>query len=120
MFRKHISKNCPALENFPLVKGQNVYPYRLSTIQSRVWSLISKKLGIKTYSDKNSSMLIYLIKPFILDVINSNNVKQCEYYNAQKLQKLSDSIKKDELTQSEIHELDWWLAFELFRQQTLQ
>lgn len=120
IFKNIIGKNFPPLKAFPLAKGQNTHPFGLNTVQSRIWNIIYRKIGLKLYHENNSKKLIDLVSPFLLDTISSRSVIECGYYNFQKLNRFSNSLRKKELTQTEIHEIDWWLAFELFRENTYQ
>jgi hypothetical protein len=117
MFKKIISKNYPALEKFPLVKGEQFYPYKLNTLQSRIWNRAANKIGLKSYENDISKKMITTLSPFIKDLLNSNEVKECGYYNIKKLNKLAAALDKNDLSSNDINEIDWWLAFELFRQQ---
>ncbi|MHB8931191.1 MAG: asparagine synthase-related protein [Melioribacteraceae bacterium] len=117
IFRELIKKNFKPLEKYPLAKGQITHPYRLNTIQSRVWHIIHKKLKLKEYVDNTDHQLINSLSIFIQDTINSQSVKECGYYNYDKLLTLSNSLSKNEATKRDLHEIDWLLAFELFRQQ---
>lgn len=118
ILRNIIGKNFPSLKRFPLAKGQNTHPFWLNTVQSRVWNIIYRKIGRELFHDNSSEKLINLFSPFILDTINTRSVIECDYYNISKLNRLSDSLRKKELTQRDIYELDWWLAFELLRENT--
>ncbi len=116
MFREVIKQNNKSLVKYPLAKGQYSHPFFLNTIQSRVWNAAYKKLRFKMYDDRSQEKLIYLLSPFIQDTIASSGVKNCGYYDYPKLLHLSNTISKRSATASDLHELDWWLSFELFRQ----
>jgi hypothetical protein len=117
MFRKLIRNNYSPLLKYQLAKGQLSHPFWLNTIQSRIWNIAYKKLKLKTYRDNSSERLINSLKTFINDSINSTSIKEAGIYDYNKLINLSQSLHKGDATAMNIHELDWWLAFELFRQQ---
>ncbi len=116
MFRKLIRNNYSPLLKYPLAKGQLSHPFWLNTIQSRIWYIAYKKLRLKTYHDNFSERLVNSLKTFINDNINSASTKETGIYNYNKLRNLSQSFHLGNATAMNIHELDWWLAFELFRQ----
>ncbi|MFA5805962.1 MAG: asparagine synthase-related protein [Melioribacteraceae bacterium] len=115
MFRKLIRNNYSPLLKYPLAKGQLSHPFWLNTIQSRIWNIAYKKLRLKTYRDNSSERLINSLKTFINDSINSASTKEAGIYDNNKLINLSQSLHTGDATAMNIHELDWWLAFELFR-----
>lgn len=116
LFKYLIDKNYKKLKDYPLAKGEITYPFWFNTPLSRVWKILSRKLKVNINNDNNPKKLIQLLSPYILDKINSSSVKQCELYNYTKLISLSNSLQNNELTVSQINELDWWLSFELFRE----
>ncbi|HAW07907.1 MAG TPA: hypothetical protein DCW42_01870 [Bacteroidetes bacterium] len=117
LFKYLISKNFKDLTKYPLAKGQLTYPFWFNTLLSRIWKISAKKLKVKLYNDNRAEKLIQTLSPFILDSINSSSVKECEFYNYPRLLSLSNSLTKNEITNNEINELDWWLSFEIFRQE---
>lgn len=117
LFKYMIDKNFKKLKHYPLAKSEITYPFWFNTTLSRVWKILSRKLKVNINNDNNPKKLIQLLSPYILDKINSSSVKQCEFYNYTKLIALSDSLNNNELTISQINELDWWLSFELFREE---
>jgi hypothetical protein len=117
LFRAVIKNNFKELSDYRLAKGDMTHPYPLSTIQSRIWSKTHKIFKMKRYADHSAKKLIENLTPFIQDLIFSKDVKECGYYNYSKLAALSDSLVKGSANDRELAELDWWLAFDLFRQQ---
>ena len=117
LFREIIKNNYKPLIKYPLAKGLITHPFWFNTIQSRVWNIFRKKIKWKIYNDYNLNNLINLLTPFIQDTIHSQNTRECNYYDYSKIIKLSDSLMKKDVSGKEISELDWWLAFELFRRQ---
>lgn len=112
MFKKLINDNYPTLKKYPLVKGVYTYPYYLSNFQSSVYIKIKKRLkaGFKDETQKN---FLLKLKNYILDLANSQSVKNCGYYNNSKIIEIVDGFYKGNFSYA--NQLDWWLAFETFR-----
>ena len=116
MFREIIKQNFKPLVKYPLAKGQFTHPFFLSTIQARIWNTAYTKLKLKMYNDRGTANLLNALLPYIQDTITSSSVKECSYYDYSKLLRLSNNLTKGTATDFDLYELDWWLAFELFRQ----
>lgn len=114
LYRKIIKSNSPSLRKFALAKGQSIHPYFMGSLQSRLLSLIQRKLGISNYQEKNSFVLLTNLKEFIYDTVNSRAVIETPYYDISKIRKVVDEFYGGNEKYS--NELDWWLSFELFRQ----
>jgi hypothetical protein len=114
LFRGIISENFSRLSKYPLAKGELTHPFRLNTLQARIWSMAHKKLNLGLYYNPAPRDLIISLKPFILDTVSSKDVKENGIYDYKKLSALTDALTKNELTGNVIHQLDWWLAFEMF------
>ncbi len=115
LYRKIIKSNFPALGKFPLAKGQLIHPYFMNSLQSRLWSVIQKKAGLNRYKEQNSLLLLDSLKEFIYDMANSRDVKETPYYDISKIRKIIDGYYAGDKNFST--GLDWWLSFELFRQE---
>jgi len=115
LFREIINRNAPVLKKFSLVKGVLPYPYSLNTLQSRIWIKTKQKLKLKSYTDNNREMMLNKLKEFILDTINSQDVKETPYYNYSKIGNIVKQYYKGDTSYS--YALDWWLSFELFRKE---
>lgn len=112
LWRKIIREYQPALTRFPLVKGSTTYPFKLSTIGTMIWTSAKGKLGMY-YRDLESAMLIDHLSEFILDVVHSDNVKSYPYYNYAKILHMVENYFAGDKRHA--REIDWWLAFELWR-----
>jgi hypothetical protein len=55
-----------------------------------------------------------LLKEFINDTIQSSKVKNCEFYDQKKVDRIAEHFSADNSGYNS--ELDWFLVFELFRQ----
>jgi hypothetical protein len=115
LFKKMIRKNLRGLEKFPLVKGQDSHPFWLNTLQTRLYFMAKRKFRKSSHEESTSKLIIDKLYPMVQDIINSQEVKKAECYNPQKLAALSEKLSKKKLSDHDYHELDWWLAFEVFR-----
>jgi hypothetical protein len=113
LFRSIINSNCKKLATFPLAKGQITHPYFFNSIESRVWTILMKKIGRYQY-DNTADEFLRHIEEFVRDTFNSKDVIECQYYNYNKVKKIIDGFYEG--NQSYTSQLDWLLAFELFRQ----
>ncbi|MHB9040024.1 MAG: asparagine synthase (glutamine-hydrolyzing) [Melioribacteraceae bacterium] len=120
LFKFLIKNNAKNLVKYPLVKGQMLQPIWMNTLQSRAWNFIRKKIVPKTDSDIHRKIFFKKMSPFILDIANSQSVRQCNFYNHKKISTLTGNLQKENYEESVVNELDWWLSFELFRQQIEQ
>jgi hypothetical protein len=113
LFKELIRQNSIQLAKYPLVKGNIVHPFNSSSLGARIHSRVENKLGL-SYRSKQQIEFLNLLKEFIGDVIQSSEVRNYEYYDQKKLDKIaSDFSSKENDYNSEI---DWFLSMELFRQ----
>jgi hypothetical protein len=113
LFREIINSNSPELKNFELAKGLSTHPYCFNSLQSRIWGIAKKKLGLSKYQNNNSDILLNNLKEYVYDTINSRVVKETSYYDYTKVKNIVDRYYNGDSSYS--NELDWWLSFELFR-----
>ncbi|KAF0151760.1 MAG: hypothetical protein FD143_1624 [Ignavibacteria bacterium] len=116
LFRYIIKRNNKMLSKFPLAKGQFTHPFFLNTIQSHIWNIAYKKLRLKTYNDTTAENLLNALSTYIQDTVSTKDVKECGCYDHSKLLRLSNNFAKGTASSFDLYELDWWFAFELFRQ----
>jgi hypothetical protein len=113
LFKELIKQNSIQLTKYPLVKGNIEHPFNSSSLGARVHSRVKNKLGL-SYRSKQQIEFLNSLKEFIGDVIQSSEVRNYEYYDRKKLDKIaSDFSSKENDYNSEI---DWFLSMELFRQ----
>lgn len=117
LFRTLLKNNAENLAKYPLVKGQMEVPFWMNTLQSRVWNLIRKKILRKSANMERRRKLFMEMTPLILDIFNSKSVKECDFYNHKRISRLIENLNKRNYEARILNELDWWLSFELFRQQ---
>ncbi len=113
LFKELIRQNSIQLTKHPLVKGNIDHPFNSSSLGARIHSRVKNKLGL-SYRSKQQIEFLNSLKEFIGDVIQSSEVRNYEYYDRKKLNKIaSDFSSKENDYNSEI---DWFLSMELFRQ----
>lgn len=113
LFKELIKKNSFQLSKIPLVKGNITHPFNASSISARLHSRIKNKLGL-SYQSQRLVEFQSSLGEFIGDILHSTEVRNYEYYDRKKLDKLASNV----LAQSNNYnsEIDWFLSFELFRQ----
>jgi len=113
LFKDIIRRNAIALTKYPLVKGNITYPFGASSLSARVCSKLKKKTGL-FYKDQRIDELLTLIRDFILDLLHSAQVRNCELYDRKKIERLVNGFSSNSAEFNS--EIDWFLSFELFRQ----
>lgn len=112
LYRKLLHQAAPSLERFPLVKGVTTYPYRLGTIGAHAWVRAKNLLRPEPPHTLRRDFLAAM-RPFILDRWESQQVRTYPHYDHAAI---GGAIKRwssgDPSAESEV---DWWLAFELWR-----
>jgi len=115
LFRNIIKRNCPKLSSYPLVKGVTKHPYMLNTLQSRIWSMASKRMGSRYKEISNRDILLSLSKTYIYDKINSQDVKEAGIFNNAKVRTMVDEYYHSG-TMNTGYSIDWLLSFLLFHE----
>jgi hypothetical protein len=113
LFKELIRQNSIKLTKHPLVKGNIIHPFKSSSISARLQSRAKNRLGL-SYQSKQPIEFQNLLKEFISDVIHSSKVRNYEYYDRKKLNRIADDFLLKENNFN--FEVDWFLSFELFRQ----
>ena len=112
LFKELIRQNSIQLTKHPLVKGNIEHPFNSSSLGARIHSRVKNKLGL-SYRSKQQMEFLNSLKEFIGDVIQSSEVRNYEYYDRKKLDKIARDFSSKENDYNS--EIDWFLAFELFR-----
>lgn len=114
LIRTILRTNFSDLTKYPLIKNNIIYPFFMTSLSSRVYTRLKSKLGI-TYENKQRVLFLKNLKEFSLDKLNSRGVREFEYYDYKTIKHNVTAFYngKDEM----INEVDWWLAFELLREQ---
>ncbi len=112
LFRQHIRAQRKSLTRYPLIKGTTAYPFRLRTVPAYAWTSLKKRLN-GTYTDSTRLQFLETIKPFALDALHSQTVRTYPAYDHAKLTALIEGYYNG---QTELAgQVDWWLAFEMWR-----
>ncbi|MEP7234772.1 MAG: asparagine synthase-related protein [Ignavibacteriota bacterium] len=112
LFRKLIAKNAPVLTGYPLVRHNISYPYNFSALPSYLWMRMKQKAGM-AFEDPSGKQLLMVLKEYILDRMHSKVFIDCPYYDHKKIIALAENFYSG--NDAAATELDWWLAFELWR-----
>lgn len=113
LFKQLIRRNSIQLTKHQLVKGNITHPFNSSSLSARLHSRIKSKLGL-SFQSRDQVEFHKSLKEFIGDIVVSADVRNYEYYDRNKIEKmLHDYLTNDDKYNSEI---DWFLSFELFRQ----
>lgn len=115
MFRRIIKKRNRELTKFPLVKGNFQHPFGLNTFLVKIIKVINQKFNLNrknAYPQEHSKIVIDTLKEYILDLLNSQKVKQNAYYRQSKIDELTSKLHTNNLTPKDYGELDWWLSLE--------
>lgn len=111
--RKQIRESVPGLTRFPLVKSGATYPFYLSGIVASLSTVIRQRLGTSHRNTSSQKLLIHLSE-FVRDTVSSLEVTTYSHYDQHYVRKLVADFYGGR--QERGPELDWWLAFELWRQ----
>ena len=112
LFRRLIRSQRASLARYPLVKGGVTYPFRMSTAPAYVWAKLKTRLG-QGYTDTTRLRFLETVKPFALDAVHSQEVRTYPAYDHDRLTRLVEGFYQG---QSDLAaEVDWWLAFEMWR-----
>lgn len=112
LYRKLLHQAAPSLEQFPLVKGVTTYPYRLGTIGAHLW-VRAKNIFRSPPPHTLRKNFLAAMRPLILDLWESQEVRTYPHYDHSAIGK---AIKRwNDGDASAEGEVDWWLAFELWR-----
>jgi len=116
LFREIIRMSKPELAEFRLAKNDLTVSFSASTLQLRILKKLSRFLK-KSGGKRDAPKLLTLLKPYILDTLESADFKQYPYYNTDAIRDMADRFYETGTDYAD--ELDWWLAFEVFRQEYL-
>jgi len=113
MFRQLINAHRPALKRYPLVKGFTTYPYVLPSMPALGWTKIKSKIK-RQFTDPTPVNFLTSISQFVLDTVHSSGVYSFPLYDRRAILTMVEKFYagKKELA----GEVDWWLAFEVWRQ----
>ena len=76
-----------------------------------------RMIGFEGVPYKADGVECELLKDYVLDLINSSQVRNYYAYDKVKLEALSNEFNKGD--KSCFNQIDWWLSFELFRRRIM-
>lgn len=117
LYRKIINNKYPALRKYPFVRFGITYPYGFGAIVSYLCSKIKSTLG-KTFVSADQITLLKRLEPFVRDTVSSKFARELSIYDHKKINTLVDGFYSG--LYQKANELDWWLSFELWRQNLSQ
>lgn len=112
MLKQIIRSNAPSLIRFPLVKNGILYPYRLTTLQSRIWTAVRSSFAARG-NTQHLHRFLDTIKAFVLDNVHSRSVQQYDPYDYDKVLRMVTSYYSG--NRSLGREVNWWIAFDVWR-----
>jgi hypothetical protein len=113
LFRSVIREHAPKLQKEALIKGDYSYPYWMKDIGSSVWMRVKQKLGRKYESSLPVDFLM-VMEEYVRDLHASKSAKEYSGYDQQKVDQLVTGFY-DKKNYDLAHQLNRWLAFEVFR-----
>ncbi|ARA92474.1 hypothetical protein AWN76_004355 [Rhodothermaceae bacterium RA] len=111
--RQTIRRHAPALARLPLVKGGTTYPFALPTLPAHLWTALQARLG-RRYADSARTSFLATLRPLVLDLLHSAAVRTYAPYDRKKLKALVEGYYAGDDARAAA--VDWWLAFEAWRQ----
>ncbi|MFC1476986.1 hypothetical protein ACFL6L_00805 [candidate division KSB1 bacterium] len=108
LYKRIIRKSSTSLTRFPLVKKNTTYPFRCSYLQSILYTKLKSKWGL-TYNDRSQIEFLKLMSDYVQDTLRSQEVKNCDYYDYEKVNSMIGDFYKGDETRA--LEVDWWLSF---------
>ena len=113
LYREIVNNGKINLKKYSLVKDQVIYPYFLPTFYARIYTKIKRKLGF-LYVDETRFKILDLMHDFILDKLNSLEVKNFSWYDNSKIESLIYDYYKGQKNLAD--QLLWWITFEMWRE----
>lgn len=113
LYKSFIQKTYPKLSRYPLVKSGMTYPFRLSGKYAWLYMKLKAETGRK-FHDPSPDLILWHIREYVLDLVHSRRVREYELYDAKKVTEIVEGYYSGNVNLSS--EVDWWLAFELWRQ----
>ncbi len=110
---KNIIRTCsPSLSRYPLVKNGIAYPYGLTTLQSRLWTAIRSRLDRR---DREADLRLFLntVKEYALDAVHSADTRNYAPYDYAKVLRIVTGYYSGNRRYA--REVQWWLAFDVWR-----
>jgi hypothetical protein len=113
LFKKIVRDLRPEAARLPLVKGTTTYPFSLSPLLAYAFTRAKTKLGLARTDELRASFL-QSMEPFVRDMTASARIREAGVYDLAQLDSIVSGYYAGD--SSYCATLDWWLAFELWRQ----
>jgi len=113
ILRRTLKENLPELQKYPRAKNGVILPFYFSAIPTRLWIKVNQKIG-RFYQDSTNIKFLNGISEFVLDTLHSSAVKTCPFYDYNKIHGTVNEFYDG--NEQLADEVDWWLAFEIWRQ----
>lgn len=114
LFRKILRESNRELTKFPLVRSDVSYPFSFSALPSYIWMKGKQKLKLN-FRDTQPREFLMELKDYVNDLYLSRDARECGVYDQNKLRNIVEGFYNGD--ESKLSQLDWWLAFELWRKQ---
>ena len=114
IMRQIVSVSRPSLRGYSLVKRNTTYPYFFNSVGSYFWTKSKQRMGLIP-PETTGQKLFTVLKPFVLDTLNSQQVRSFAAYDYRVLSAMVNDYYEGNLALG--NQLDWWLAFELWREE---
>ena len=101
------------LNRYPLVKDQIIYPFSSNLLLARLYQKFKRKVGL-IHKDNYQHELLMRLKEFVLDRVNSQEVKNFDLYDYKKVSNLVADFYNGNT--SMINSVTWWITFDIWRE----
>jgi hypothetical protein len=112
-FRKTIRDLNPQAARLPLVKGTTTYPFWLSPLPAAAYTRLKSRIGL-FYRDQRRAVFLTSVEPYVRDIVSSASIASDGIYDMGRLRSMVEAHYDG--TTDHGPAIDWWLAFELWRQ----
>jgi hypothetical protein len=112
LFYDAIHKNYPALEEFPLVKDANIYPYGMTSLTAYAYTGLKRKFGRSSWE----ATLFNFFKTHekaIKEIITREEVREYKPYDEESVMRIINDFYSGRT--KDTSDLNWLLTFEMFR-----
>ena len=113
MVRRAIRQFSPSLTRTPFVKGELLYPFGMSGLPLALWSKFRQTVHPAPVNRRRIDFLLSLGE-FVRDTIHSQRFRSEECYDRERIASVVGNFYRGDYSVTD--DLDWWLAFELWRQ----
>ncbi len=113
LFKDIIQSISPELTRFPLIKNVTPKPFRMTSMQFRVWEKLHHQFGSPYVYEDKFRFLMQLKEP-VMDTFFSREAQTVSWYDPDTIKNAIEAFFQGD--KRYFNEVDWWITFELFRQ----